>query len=169
MPLLLHFTWCACSILIPSNPSFCPNIAWNFILQSFRVSPFVSFIPLIHRLFRRNLSSNSVSLSLTYFGSIWYSYITWISICSFYLLFSMLSTFCYKLLCVNSSLFLRSFISFFKACIFCIISLKLPLIKLVLLPACFLNSSWNISFITVVIFSLVKVITVLLHRIRCAE
>ena len=40
-------------------------------------------------------------------------------------------------------------ISFFNPCISCIVSLKLPLIKLVIFSACSLDSSWNISCIKV--------------------
>ena len=93
------------------------------------------------RLFRQYLSSNSVSLSWTYFGSISYLYISWISLSNFSLLFTTLSTFSSKLFCVNSKLFLKSLISFFNRCIFCIISLKLPLIKLFIFSAYFLISS----------------------------
>ena len=66
LSLLLCFTRCARSISVLSNPSFYANISWTFSSQSFHVSPFVSFIPSILILFRRDLSSNSVSLSWAY-------------------------------------------------------------------------------------------------------
>ena len=68
LSLLLRFTRCAPSNSIPSNPSFCAHISWTFSPSLFHVSPFVSFIPSILILFRRDLSSNSVSLSWTYLG-----------------------------------------------------------------------------------------------------
>ena len=73
LSLLLCFPLCACSISIPSNPNFCANLSWTFSSQSFHVFFFVSFIPSILILSRRNLSSNSANLFWTYFRSIWYS------------------------------------------------------------------------------------------------
>ena len=80
---LLCFTRYARSISIPSKPHN----------HSCHVSPFVSFIPSILRLFWRDLSLNSVSLSWAYFGSIWCPYNFWISFYSFSILFSTLSIF----------------------------------------------------------------------------
>ena len=134
--LILRFTRCARSISIPSNPIFCENISWTFSSQLFHVYPFVSFIPSIFTLFQRDLSSNYISLSWTYLGSIWYSYISWISLSSFSILFSTLSTFSSNLFCVNSRVFFRSLILFFNLCITCLVSLKLSLIKLVIFSAC---------------------------------
>ena len=101
LSLLLHFTWYARSISIPSNYSFCANTYWTFSLQSFHVSPFVSLIPSILISFLRDLSSKSVTLPWTYVGFIWFS-----------ILFSTLPTFSSKLFCVNSGIFPRHWFHF---------------------------------------------------------
>ena len=83
MSLLSCFTRCGRSILVPSILSFGAIISWTFSSLPFYVSPLSLSSHQSLYFFSRDLSSSSVSLFWTYFGSIWFSYISWTSLSSF--------------------------------------------------------------------------------------
>ena len=118
LSLLLHFLQCSHSNSMSFNPSFCTNIYWTFSLQSFHVCPFICFIPSNLKTYRHTLGLFGIHKFLGYH-------------CLAFLVFILpCQPFPLNCFCVNSGHFLRLLISLLNPCISCIISLKLPLIKL---------------------------------------